>query len=49
VRPPHDFRAGRVGEPAELVEMVVDLRRVGRALARRADQERPLDGRLDID
>jgi hypothetical protein len=29
--------------------MLVHLRRVGRALARRTDQERALDGRLDID
>jgi hypothetical protein len=29
--------------------MVIHLRGVGRALARRTDQERALDGRLDID
>ena len=46
---PHHLRAGRVGEPAELVEMVVHLGHVRRALARRADQERALDGRLDVD
>jgi hypothetical protein len=43
------LRAGRVGEPAQLVEVLVDARQVGRALARRADQKRPLDGIFDVD
>ncbi|HXL05748.1 MAG TPA: hypothetical protein VN964_02395 [Gemmatimonadales bacterium] len=47
--PPHHLGTRRVGEPAELVEMVVQLRRVQRALARRTDQERALDRRLDVD
>ncbi len=49
VGPAHYLGARRVGEPAELVEMVVHLGHVHGALARGADQERALDGLLDVD
>jgi len=49
VGPAHHLGARRVGEPAELVEVVVHLGRVRGALARRADQEGALDRRLDVD
>ena len=44
-----DDRAGRVGEPLELAQMLVErLARAG-PLERRADEERPLDGRREGD
>ena len=44
-----DVRAGGVGQPAELVQVLVHLHRVGRPFPRRTDQERPLQRRLDVD
>jgi hypothetical protein len=46
--PADDLRAGGVGEPLQLLEMLVDLRDLGRAFARRADEVGALDGRLDL-
>jgi hypothetical protein len=45
----HDLGAGGIGEARELVQMLVDLRDLLRALARGADEKRPFDGRLDVD
>jgi len=41
-------RAGRVREARQLREMLLHLLRVGRPLARGADQKGALDGRLDV-
>jgi hypothetical protein len=45
----HHFRAGRVGQPLELLEMFVERLACARPLERRSNEERPLSRRLDVD
>jgi len=49
VGPADDFSARGIGQPTQLVQMLVYLCRVRRPLPRGADQERPLQRRLDLD
>ncbi|HZH81490.1 MAG TPA: hypothetical protein VFD68_09290 [Gemmatimonadales bacterium] len=49
IGPADQLRPGGIREPGELVQMLADLRRVRGALSGRADQVRPLYGRLDLD
>jgi hypothetical protein len=48
-RAPDHVGTSGIGEPAELIEVLVHLGRIRRALARGADQERALDRLLDLD
>jgi hypothetical protein len=45
----HDHRAGGVGQPFELLQMLAEVRARLAALERRSDEERPLDWLLDLD
>ena len=44
-----DDRSGRVGEPLELAQVLVERLARARPLERRPDEERPLDGGRDGD
>jgi hypothetical protein len=46
---PDDLGTGCVGEPTELVEVLVDLRGIGGSLTGGTDEEGTLDGQLNLD